>query len=279
MEDKNLIFIISQPRSGSTFLQSLLSNNKEINTSSESWIMLALSPLLKPDSVKDAVYDHAMATDAFHEYCTRFKINCRDHLKELAFNFYSPMIKGFSFIIDKTPRYWEILDELYALFPEAKYIILQRNPVAVVESMINTWKIKTLNQLQYLGRDLLLAPQVITKFRHQYRQRKNVQCLRYEELVEDTEVVTRKLYKWIGIPFEQVCLDTSSNKKVLGKYGDPFINGLKKQNHETPSQFHDFLKGYAHYLGSEYIEDFGLQTEKFSKTNDFDCFRESVLPS
>jgi hypothetical protein len=145
--------------------------------------------------------------------------------------------------------------------------------------MINTWKIKTLNQLQYLGRDLLLAPQVISNFKYQYRQSKNLQCLSYEELVKDTEVITRKLYKWIGIPFEQACLDTSINKKVLGKYGDPFINGLKKQNHETPSQFHDFLKGYAHYLGSEYLEDFGLQTEKFSKTNDFDCFRESVLHS
>jgi len=277
MEDKNLIFIISQPRSGSTFLQSLLSNNQEINTSSESWIMLALSPLLKPDTVKNSVYDHSMATDAFHDYCTKFKINYKDHLKEIAFKFYGPMMKGFSFIIDKTPRYWEIIHELFALFPEAKYVVLERNPVAVVESMINTWKIKTLNQLQYLGRDLLLAPQAITNFRHQYRENQNVQCLRYEELIKDTEVVTRKLYKWIGMSFEPACLNTSSNTKVLGKYGDPFINGLEKQNHEVPPQFHDFIKGYAHYLGSEYLENFDLQKENFSKTNDFDCFKESVL--
>ena len=37
---ENLIFIISQPRSGSTLLQRMLSGNKDIKTSAETWLML-----------------------------------------------------------------------------------------------------------------------------------------------------------------------------------------------------------------------------------------------
>ena len=37
---ENLIFIISQPRSGSTLLQRMLSGNKDIKASAETWLML-----------------------------------------------------------------------------------------------------------------------------------------------------------------------------------------------------------------------------------------------
>src|SRR6185436_159250 len=32
-----------------------------------------------------------------------------------------------------------ILDELVAMFPEAKFIVLQRNPLAVAASILSTW--------------------------------------------------------------------------------------------------------------------------------------------
>ena len=275
MNDQNLIFIISQPRSGSTFLQSLLSNNSQINTSSESWMMLALSPLLKPCSVKEADYDHAMATDAFHDYCAKFKINHQQQLKNFAFNHYSPMLQGFSLIIDKTPRYWEIVNELYALFPKAKYILLQRSPVDVVESMIKTWNFKTLNDLKYLGRDLLFAPQIITNFLNQHGDQENVQCLTYQELIKNTVKVTGDLYEWIGVPFLKAYINISNNLKVLGKYGDPYVNGQEKQNQQVAPHFQEFICGYAHSLGSKYLQNFGLSDKSFSKTRDFENFRKS----
>ena len=38
--EKNLIFIISPPRSGSTLLQRILNNSSEIETTSEPWFLL-----------------------------------------------------------------------------------------------------------------------------------------------------------------------------------------------------------------------------------------------
>jgi len=277
MNDQNLIFIISQPRSGSTYLQSLLSNNLQINTSSESWMMLRLSPLLKPSTVKKADYDHAMATDAFNDYCAKFKINQLQQLKKFAFAHYSPMLEGFSLIIDKTPRYWEILDELYALFPKARYILLQRNPVDVVESMIKAWNLKTLNDLQYLARDLLFAPQQITNFINQHKDQKNILSLSYQDLIKNTEKITGDLYKWVGVPFQKAFLNISNNLKVCGKYGDPYLNGQEKRNQQIAPHFQDFIQGYAHSLGSEYLQNFGLTTENFSRTKDFEDFKKTFI--
>ena len=60
MLDRNLIFIVSQPRSGSTLLQNLLSNNTQVNTASEPWILLRLAPFFKP-SLINATFDYKLA--------------------------------------------------------------------------------------------------------------------------------------------------------------------------------------------------------------------------
>lgn len=40
MSDSNLIFLISQPRSGSTLLQKLIATSNQIDTLQEPWLML-----------------------------------------------------------------------------------------------------------------------------------------------------------------------------------------------------------------------------------------------
>ena len=54
MDEKKLIFIISQPRSGSTLLQSLLSNNDFVATTSEPWILIPFLSFLKGDTKLNA---------------------------------------------------------------------------------------------------------------------------------------------------------------------------------------------------------------------------------
>ena len=108
MDDQNLVFIISQPRSGSTFLQSLLSNNPEVNTVSESWLMLALAPLFKPSTIRSSTYDHSMAMDAYNDYCQKFDLDRAKLIREFAFQHYAPLYLDCKLLIDKTPRYWEI---------------------------------------------------------------------------------------------------------------------------------------------------------------------------
>lgn len=273
MTQENLIFIVSQPRSGSTLLQNLLSNNNQVNTVSEPWIMLKLAPFFKPNLIK-ATYDYNLTTLAAKDYETKYNdLAIDDKVKNLALNYYKPMLQGFEYVIDKTPRYWEILDELVTMFPHSKIIILKRNPIDVANSIIKTWNISTLEELNYYRRDLLVAPKVMLEFCERHRSNPNVMAVRYEDLVSDMDREVQNLYHWLGIEFTPKVLDTKKNKKYKGLYGDPYQNNTKKIDAPLSKSFVDFLDGYQHYLGSDFLKKFGnYEGSGGSKTRPFKYF-------
>ncbi len=265
MKEQNLIFIVSQPRAGSTYLQNLLSNNPETNTCSESWILLNYASQIKPSLVQ-AKFDNKLAVDAFNEYVGKYSThNFNKKQKEFVLSLYDPMAGGFKFVIDKTPRYWELLDEIVDLFPKSKIIILKRNPIDVVKSMIKTWNITTIKKLSYFNRDLLIAPKVLNDFSEKQKENPNVYSLTYEYLVMDPKNSIIDLYHWIGIEYDDTFLKTDTNIKYKGKYGDPFQNSKQdfkseKENSnkkELNNVFQEFLKGYKQYLGSEFLHNYG----------------------
>ena len=152
MKEENLIFIVSQPRSGSTYLQNLLSNNKEINTCSEPWVLLNFANQIKPKLLQ-AKFDNELAINAFSHYQNKYsEFDFKEKQKQFLLSLYEPMFQGFNFVIDKTPRYWEILEDIVRIFPKSKVIILKRNPIDVARSMITTWKMESLQELNQFKR-------------------------------------------------------------------------------------------------------------------------------
>tara|TARA_B100002051_G_C16643017_1_gene589722 strand:+ start:74 stop:1054 length:981 start_codon:yes stop_codon:yes gene_type:complete len=270
LKEENLIFIISQPRAGSTYLQNLLSNNSQTNTCSEPWILLNFVNQLNPKLIKTD-FDNKLAADAFQDYIQKYKeLDYQKAQKEFILNLYKPMFNGYEFVIDKTPRYWEILDELVVLFPKSKIIILKRNPIDVAKSIIKTWDIQNLEKFAYYKRDLLLAPQRLKDFSDKHKNNPNVYSLRYEDLTAATAIEVKKLYNWCGIAYDETILDTSKNEKYKGKYGDPYqntdqntevlINNARKK--EITPDFKEFLIGYIHYLSPEFLETYGRYSFK-----------------
>jgi hypothetical protein len=272
MKEENLIFIVSQPRAGSTYLQNLLSNNSQANTCSEPWILLNFVNQLNPKLTKTD-YDNKLTADAFKDYLQKHKeLDYPKAQKEFILNLYKPMLNGYQFVIDKTPRYWEILEELVVLFPKSKIIILKRNPLDVAKSIIKTWDIKTLEKLAYYKRDLLWAPHRLKNFNDKHKNNPNVYSLRYEDLIADTAVEVKKLYNWCGITYSETVLDTSTNEKYKGKYGDPYQNSEVGYTHskktskakELSAEFAAFLKGYANYFKDDFLLAYGnYKTEGF----------------
>ncbi len=61
------IFIASQPRSGSTLLQSVISNNSHVATTSEPWFLLPLLSMFDPDIIS-AYYNHRLAARAINDF-------------------------------------------------------------------------------------------------------------------------------------------------------------------------------------------------------------------
>ncbi|SFC73981.1 Sulfotransferase family protein [Zunongwangia mangrovi] len=265
MKEENLIFIISQPRSGSTYLQNLLSNNKFVNTCSEPWVLLNFANQIKPELI-DAKFDNKLALRAFEDYKSKLpSLNLTEVKKDFILNIYKPLLKNYTYVIDKTPRYWEIVNEIKALFPKSKIVILKRNPVEVARSMMITWDINGLKALAKHRRDLLLAPSIIADFCDLNRYNKNVYVVKYEKLIENNEIEIKKLYDWIGVGYTDEVLDVSKNQKYKGAFGDPYQNSVlgykeakKRSKRKALNEFQKcILNGYANFLGEEFLLNYG----------------------
>tara|TARA_R110002051_G_scaffold57789_1_gene106752 strand:- start:6917 stop:7924 length:1008 start_codon:yes stop_codon:yes gene_type:complete len=280
MKEENLIFILSQPRSGSTYLQNLLSNNSEVNTVSEPWLLLNFANQIKP-SLMCAEFQNHTALDAFEMY--KNKISDLDFtlsFKNFILSMYAPLKGDFKFVLDKTPRYWEMGPEITDLFPKAKVVILNRNPIDVAKSMVNTWNIQSFEELGALNRDILLGPRAIKKLEKDHVNNPNVYALNYEDIVKNPSFEIEKLYQWIGINYSPKVLETQGNKKYKGKYGDPFQNKnipTATAKLEAISDFANseefvlFLDGYSRFLEYDSIEEY-VSVKNSVKTNSSKIF-------
>ncbi len=265
-----LVFIISAPRSGSTLLQSIVSNNELVNTASEPWLLFHFLGYFNPHLI-DAKYSNKLA----HEGTKYFfeKANFQEIIKEEVRNFVSSIYQktlgqneGVKYVLDKTPRYYEIADSIRDVFPKAKIIVLKRNPLAVLSSIIDTWKVKGINHLYSYRRDFLLAPLLLQNFIEKSGGDPNVLISSYEDIIDNAAFESRRIYQWLGIEFKEEYLDYSRNKKFRGKYGDPV--GIHQNSQpvkrvkgwlsklEDP-YWKDFFVGYADYLSDDFLQDYG----------------------
>ncbi|MEO1522039.1 MAG: sulfotransferase [Cyanobacteria bacterium J06633_2] len=159
---QNLIFLISQPRSGSTLLQQMLDKQPDIHTTAEPWTMLHSAYGLKTNGY-EAEYNAQSAWLAVNDFIQQLP-NQRDSyiegLRLMHTHLYNEALKGTgcSRFLDKTPRYYHIIPELHEIFPEATFIFLLRNPLAIAGSVMDTWiKGKWFKLYKYRA-DLVDAP-------------------------------------------------------------------------------------------------------------------------
>lgn len=266
---KHIIFVISQPRSGSTLLQSLLSNNAAVASVSEPWLLLPFLSARKPE-LHCAAYNEKLAARGLEEFIPKvggdaaYYTAMRHFAEQLYFYNAAPQVRYF---LDKTPRYYEILPEIAQVFPQAKIILLKRNPLAVLHSIIDSFRCDNLDRLYTARRDFLNAPFLIQNFAQQQSQQTNVRTILYENLVTQPEIIVKELYEWLELPFEKSILHYADNDKIKGNMGDAI--GIHR--HQQPSadsldtwkiklkntQWRSFFKGYAHYLGNDFLKQYG----------------------
>ena len=196
------IFLISLPRSGSTLLQKILMSNKDVASHAEPWFVLPLLYGMKTQGIKTE-YGQNQAFNAINNICKSLP-NGRDdyeaEIKSIILGIYSKLAKGRHYFLDKTPRYYFILDDLHRLFPDAKFIYLFRSPVSVFSSMVEAFRDNSMRRFDYLDNDLYIGPKNIAK---SYIEHKDSSFLiRYEELVCEPEKYLISLCEYLEIEFE-----------------------------------------------------------------------------
>lgn len=226
------IFLISLPRSGSTFLQKILMSHSEIASTAEPWFLLPLCHMRKNQGVLSD-YGHTQSVNAFKRIEGDVSENFIDgRIAEFATAIYAEYaLNNERYYLDKTPRYYHILDDLIRIFPDSKFIVLMRNPVSVFASSITGLRRDSVRRLDHLDRDFYQGPEKIADFLVQHKNK--VQLVRYEDLVADTENCIKDICDYIDIDYSHDLIDQSFSIQLKG-HGDHL--GARNLKHVADTQ-------------------------------------------
>lgn len=225
--EERVVFLISMPRSGSTLLQRILEQSDQLNTLGEPWLML---PLLSgyDEELVEAKYGqklNVLAKDDFLVNSSNPNV-IKDAQRVYADSVYSSIIRESDkrYFLDKTPRYIYIVNKLKEIYPKAKFIVLLRNPAAIVSSYAHTWfsdSFEKLSNDKYCRYDFEQGFGRLSEFLKS--DFKNKHIVRYEDLVSTPEKVLPKLFGYLGLPFDKQYINYKQKEASLKKFrfGDP----------------------------------------------------------
>ena len=267
----NVIFIACQPRSGSTMLQRMLGGHDEIYTTSEPWVMLPGAFSLRDDG--RSRYNSSIANKAIESFSTE-ALDGREEYIRLLRNHYTSIYnralenRGETYFLDKTPRYYYILKEIEKILPNSKIILLVRNPVSVLSSIINRWVGNRWLNLKNFKDDIFRAPKNIA---YANKNLKNTTLVRYEDLIVNTEKNLGRILQFCGLPEEEGLKyygDESMDEWRLGdknmvyEKNKPVRSTLGKWKNVSSAQEWRVLWDYANKVDKKVIKEFGYNIDK-----------------
>ncbi|UVI31617.1 sulfotransferase family protein [Paenibacillus spongiae] len=276
----NLIFLLSTPRSGSSLATVMLQNHRKIFAAQEMWFLMSLYDLhlapQRPYGGKEIVkqfFNGVLPYDTYIRACKSFALQTYNGLLQSS--------GEAEMVVDKSPRYYYVLEFLDALFPQSKRIWLIRNPLAVISSYKKVNR-HTGDRFQ-LKEDLLspkfnikMADITIGLLRYcNYFAKENPHSYRlyYEKMVTSPQEELLKLCGFLGITYEEGLekygnfMDTSKSDLYFSMgVGDPFV-GRHTEPH--PDSLHiwkevldkEEIEMYCRVLGAELFHELGYSEE------------------
>jgi hypothetical protein len=214
------IFILSLPRSGSTLLQRLIATHPAVATSSEPWLLLPLFLGFRDGHVFTN-YRQRYLAQAFSEFLGRLPDGAEAHraaVRRFAGTLYGrACTAGETHFLDKTPRYHLIAEELLQTFPDGRFILLWRNPLAVVSSCVETWA-RGRWYLHHWRVDLYHGLSNLVELRRRFGDR--VFTLRYEDLVTEPDRYVRAIFQYLDLPPAVDAVERYREVRLNGNMGD-----------------------------------------------------------
>lgn len=273
---ERLVFLISQPRAGSTLLQRILACHPEIHTTSEPWLMLHPLYALK-QTAHHAEFDAGLASEALHAFLAELPAGEEAFFESVrlsAWHLYSQAIEaaGARYFLDKTPRYFLILPELLRTFPKARFILLLRNPLAVLTSVLRTWVGDEPQLLRRFGQDLLDAPRLLAEGADLLGP--NHIIVHFERLVSEPNEAVREICRHLDVDFLPEMIEYGEHKLPKWQFGDQqqvYGHGQpvaqKKEAWQsaldTPQNWR-FANDYLRFMPSQVLARLGYDREQLN---------------
>lgn len=193
------IFILGLPRAGSTLLEQILASHSQVDGTLELPNILALAHRLRGRRVGENRYPGVLAElnpDQLEKFGRDFIENTRIHRQ------------GAPFFIDKMPNNFRHIGLIHLILPNAKIIDARRDPM---DCCFSGFK-----QLFAEGQEFTYGLTEVGRYYADYVDLMDhwdavlpgkVLRVRHEDVLDDLEGQTRRMLDYLGLPFEQACLD------------------------------------------------------------------------
>jgi hypothetical protein len=286
--DDQLLFLISAPRSGSTLLARSLGAHSRILGGPELHLLTPLAHLGFYARVEVAPYDAVVSQEAMHEMISRlpdgegdYVAACRAYTDTLYERLLARDAKK-QILLEQTPAYALVLPFISKLYPRARYVVLTRNPLAVLSSYANSFFDGSYEEALRFNPILDRYVPAIARF---LRERPApVVHVRYEDFVRDPRPGMEEILGFVGVPFEEGTLrygeDAASQDEFatsrrglgdptgVGQHTRPVTDSIEKWAFEiaTDSRRRELAVGALDGLDDDDLETWGYPRAEIMKT-------------
>jgi Sulfotransferase family len=251
------LFLVGVWRSGTSLLQTLLNQHSQIGLMYEAEL-----PLLKPLFLGgNAKSDWLERWEFWNSALSRHRIDADDVLppagdlrssSETVYRNYA-WRRGASIFGEKSPNYWDCLDQVSKTFPSASFIVLWRNPLAVCRSVMSAAQ----SEPYFAKRGMLLrALLACHKLRQQcdLLQKRGIAVheVHYEELVRDPAATLQGICTFLDISLEarMISLEDADRMSVYAGQHHSLVKGDRivssgERPENLPGKFKGKVEGYV----------------------------------
>lgn len=234
------IFIIGAPRSGTTFLASLLSVTEYGPPFETHFITKYYKQLHHYGNLNELKNFSFLLKDILNERPVMqwdLQINIKDFFKSFSQPIhYSNVVnqlclmaskkRGYDSWGDKTPNYLGNLDILYTLFPNSKYIYIIRDGRDVALSLHEKdWGPNNI----YFSAQYWNSLNKENKYLDKLALSGNLLTLKYEDLIDETELSIKKIYGFLDIEYN---INDTKNLLLTVKKGNYNKWKMKMSSHQ-----------------------------------------------
>jgi len=201
------IFILGLPRAGSTLLEQILASHSQIDGTLELPNILALAHRLRGRKSGQSQYPavlHELSDEQLAGFGKKFIEETRIHRQ------------GAPFFIDKMPNNFRHIGLIQLILPNAKIIDARRAPMdccfsgfkqLFAEGQEFTYGLNEVGRYYADYVDLMdhwdrVLPQTVLRIQH-------------EDVLDDLEGQTRRMLDFIGVPFEEACLEFHKTNRAV----------------------------------------------------------------
>lgn len=243
------IFIVGLPRSGSTLIEQILASHSQVDGTMELPNILATAHRLNG---RRRVYEEPRYPGILPELTA-------EQLEQLGQRYIEDTKihrAGAPFFIDKMPNNFRHIGLIHLILPNARIIDARRHPMACCFSGYK--------QLFAEGQEFTYSLEDVGRYYRDYVALMDhwdevlpdrVLRVRYEDVVADLETQVRRLLDFLGLPFEQACLDFhKTERSVRTASSEQVRQPLYKSGVEQWRHYEPWLGPLKETLGEDLLQ-------------------------